>query len=389
MPLHAPSRFLINPSVRARFGERAERLGPRYFEGDPPADEAFASIRSLPAAERNALVDQALQGQAPGAPAPLLALVEAGRQTPFWVDFPRVDRGGATFLRTGLLGGLLLGCYSLTASYCSPAGNKPLTFSGRLEEEAPRRLAETGRFVQLVAQPGALLPGGPGWCAALKVRLMHAAVRAFCAASPRWDRQAWGVPINAPDIAGTGLLFSWVILDGLDRLGLGPPVQDREDLMHQWRYVSWLLGAPEDLLWSCEADARWYWELLLATQGDPDQDARRLAQALFTSGARAPSPEARARARRMAPINHALSRFFLGDEIGDKLGLERNGLRFVLPSMARLLSGSNRLLHQIPPLRATSVERGARYWQFIVDQGLQGVPAEFSIPERFRGAPPP
>jgi hypothetical protein len=44
-------------------------------------------------------------------------------------------------LRTGFLGGIVLGFRSLVAGYCSPAGNKPLAFSGRLREAAPRRLS--------------------------------------------------------------------------------------------------------------------------------------------------------------------------------------------------------------------------------------------------------
>jgi hypothetical protein len=129
MSLHAPSRFLVDSAVRRRFGERVDRLGPRFFDGDPLGDEAFASLRALPAPERNVQVDRALRQGADGAkdaPEPLRALLRACEVVPFWVDFPRVSRGGAVFLRSGLVGGMILGTYALTASYCSPAGNKPL-----------------------------------------------------------------------------------------------------------------------------------------------------------------------------------------------------------------------------------------------------------------------
>jgi hypothetical protein len=389
MSLHAPSRFLVDSAVRRRFGERVDRLGPRFFDGDPLGDEAFASLRALPAPERNVQVDRALRQGADGAkdaPEPLRALLRACEVVPFWVDFPRVSRGGAVFLRSGLVGGMILGTYALTASYCSPAGNKPLLFSGRLEEQTPRRLAETGRFVQLVAQRETLRPGNEGWRAAVKVRLMHAAVRSFCLASPRWNREAWGTPINQPDMAGTGLLFSWVVLDGLDKLGLGPRGPEREDLLHQWRYVSWLLGVDQDLLWTSEVEARDYWELLVATQGGPDEDSKRLATALLDSGPRgARTPEERARAERILPVSHALSRYFLGDAIADQLGLRKNLLgKAALPALSRLQAGSRMLARTVPMLSAGSAERGARYWQFIVDQGLRGTPADFAIPEGIR-----
>src|SRR2546430_6758562 len=45
---------------------------------------------------------------------------------------------------------------SVMASYCSPAGNKPLAFSGRFRDFAATRAYETGRFIQRVCQPGGM-----------------------------------------------------------------------------------------------------------------------------------------------------------------------------------------------------------------------------------------
>jgi hypothetical protein len=381
---------MLDSATRARFGERATRLGPRFFDGDPLADEAFRSLKSLPHPARNALLDRVLReglDRVPEAPEALAALVRACERVPFWADFDRMNRGGRAFLRSGILGGLVLGTYALTASYCSPAGNKPLALSGRLEDETPRRLAETSRYVQLVSQPNALRPGGEGWIATVKVRVMHAAVRAMCLASPRWDLPAWGTPINQPDSAGTGLLFSWVVLDGLDKLGFVIEGGEREDLLHLWRYTSALLGVDHDLLWSSEAEARSFWELLATTQGPPDEDSRKLARALLESGRKgARTAEERARAERMVPVSYALSRYFIGDAMADGLELPRTRIERVLPVLRRLQVGARLLARAVPSLPVGTADAGAKYWQFIVEQGLRGTPADFSIPERLRAA---
>ncbi|MDP3273597.1 MAG: oxygenase MpaB family protein [Deltaproteobacteria bacterium] len=387
MHAESPSRFLYPPSVRAQFGERGERLGPWFYRGDPLADAAFASVEALSRPAREALVSALLRDGAaahPEAPEPLRALVAACEYVPLWVDLDRVDRGGAAFLRTGLLGGMVLGAYALTASYCSPAGNKPLTFSGRLEEQTPRRLAETGRYVQLVAQPGSLRPHGEGWVATVRVRLMHAAVRTMCARSPRWQREAWGVPISQPDMAGTGLLFSLIVIDGMDKLGMPIMGESREDLLHQWRYASWLMGVDQELLTSSEREGHAFWSLLLSTQGEPDEDSRKLVRALLDSGTvNARSAEELARAKRMKPVSYALSRYFLGDSLADALELPKSVWSRVLPAVGRV----GRALHNVSGLPSGTVEAGAAYWRMVVDQGLRGTPAEFTIPDRLRGDP--
>ncbi|MFO0561093.1 MAG: oxygenase MpaB family protein [Polyangiales bacterium] len=386
--MKVPDRYVVPPTVRARFGEKVDRLGPRFFDGDPLADRAVESLSSLSHGARNALVEGVLKTgaeRATDAPEALRAFVAACERVPFWVDFERAARGGAAFLRSGLLGGLVLGTYSLTISYCSPAGNKPLVLSGRLEQDTPRRLAETSRYVQLVSQADSMRPGRDGWSATVKVRLMHAMVRRMASASPRWNTAAWGTPINQPDMAGTGLLFSWIVLDGLDKLGFSIEGQEREDLLHLWRYVSWLQGVDEDLLWSNEREARDFWELLGLTQGPPDEDSRALVHALLASGrVAARSDEERRRAERMLPVSHALSRYFLGDELADAVQLPRTRFERALPALRPLRAATRMLARAVPSLPVGTPEIGARYWQFVVEQGLRGTPADFAMPDRLR-----
>src|SRR5262249_29656166 len=243
-------------------------------------------------------------------PAELRAFRNCLSELPFWADLDRARRGGEVLVRTGFFGGLVLGFRSLVAGYCSPAGNKPLVFSGRLREAASRRLSETSRFVSLVYQPGSLAPGAPGWVAAARVRLMHAQIRRILRASPRWDARAWGDPINQVDMAGTTLLFSLVLVDGLRMLGFRIEREACEEVLHLWRTAGGVLGVVPDLLCATEAEARVLWELLESTQEAPDTDSAALAVALLEAPLHeARTAEERARAERFLPVAYGIGRY--------------------------------------------------------------------------------
>lgn len=377
-----PTRYVNLPAARARFGDRVDRLGACFHRGDPLADAAAAALAAMPTDAREALLERCLrEGCGPDDPEALRALLAQCERVPFWVDFDRCDRGGAAFLRTGLAGGLVLGSYSLTAGYLSPAGNKPLAFSGRLTEQAPRRLSETARFVQQVSLPGGMRPRSEGWRITVRVRLMHASVRRMLVASPRWKGDAWGVPINQADSAGTILLFSLVVLDGLDLLGFRTTPQEREDLLHLWRWVACVIGVDDELRFASEPEARVFWELLTSTQGEPDDDSRALSRALLESPVTAArSPEERRRAERMRDVGYALSRYFLGDRYADALDYPRSLGVHALPLLRGFNRRAGRMWKVLPAVPFGTPENGARYWSFVVNQGLRGDPATFAMP---------
>lgn len=385
-----PSRYVGLEDARRRHGDRVERFGPLFFEVDPLADAVVAELAPRPRAERDRLVERCLtEGiERVDAPPSLVALFAELDRVPMWVDFSRVERGAEVILRAGILAGLVLGSYSLVAGYCSPAGNKPLAFSGRLEEDAPRRLAETSRFVEAVLAPRGLARLGAGFACTVKVRLVHASVRRMLTASPRWRRDDWGAPVNQVDMAGTILLFSHVLMDGLEKLGFAFTREEREDVLHLWRYVAYLIGVRDELRVATHVEASDLWDLLTSTQGPPDDDSRALACALLDSGVKsAPNPEALARAERMRPVGYTLSRYLLGDDFADRLGYPPAPLTAALPIVAALHRRVGRTLVRVPVARARMVDEGRRYWHDVVELALGGVPATFPMPEVLRGAP--
>lgn len=385
-PRMYPSRFTKLDAARARFGDRVDRLGPYLFQVDPIADAVVAAFAALPPGRGFALLDEALErgiDHVASAPEPLRALFAEIDRVPPWVDWDALDKGGELLMRAGVAGGMVLGARSIVLGYTSPGGNKPLVFSGRLKEQAARRLNETSRFVQAVCRPGGMKRHGDGFSITIKVRLMHAEVRRMILRSGRWDSDRWGAPINQHDMSATTLLFSLVVLDGLRQLGIHISPEEAESYMQLWRYVGWLIGCDRELTPAGELGAIQLAELISATQGPPDEDSRALCQALlrapFTT---AKTPEEQRRARLQNQLGEGLVRAFLGDEVASALGVPVTRWRFALPVFRRLNEAAESVRARVPAAHRRAVLLGHRYWDRVVEIGLAGATAEFRPPEK-------
>jgi hypothetical protein len=273
-------------------------------------------------------------------------------------------------LRAGPAAGIVLGLKSLVSGYASPAGNKPLVLSGRLREQAPRRLAETSRFVQAVSRSGGMLRQAEGFAITLKVRLMHAQVRRLVLASGRWQPQLWGAPINQHDMLATVLLFSVALVDGLRRLGYAVGAREADDLMHLWRYVGLVMGLDQELLPGSFEEGMGLARLIADTQGPPDDDARALVAALFDArhGRPATAMERAVAATRRAALP-AICRHLIGDTLADALALPRATWQ----PLVTALRPANRVaarLNRLPLWRSVATLLGERYWDAAVAGGL-------------------
>jgi hypothetical protein len=381
-----PSRFLNASAARGRFGDGVDRLGEYLLRVDPVADAVVEAIEAMPAGAGWALFRRAAQtgiASAPDAPEAMRALFDQVERVPVWVDWETLDRGGAVLMRAGPLGGMVLGLKSLVLGYSSPGGNKPLILSGRLEEQASRRLSETARFVQATIAPGGMRPHAAGWQLTLNVRLIHAQVRRMILRSGRWDPAAWGAPINQHDELGTSLLFSVILLEGLRQLGVRITAADSDAYVQLWRWSGWLMGIDLDLLPATEAEGRRLGAMIAATQGQPDEDSRRLTRALLGSPLRgAKSSHERTNARRMTTFNAAMCRSLLGDTTADQLGVSQTPWRYIVPLARRLVSSMELVREKVPFGDVPALWAGTRYWDRVVELGLAGAITELALPSR-------
>jgi hypothetical protein len=387
-----PERVIDLPRARARLGERAARLVTFLDRVDPLADAAVEAIDALPAGAGWRFVEIAgARGAAaiPGAPAAIVSLFTRAEEIPVWVDWQTIDRGGELLLRSGFLGGIVLGTKSLVHGYASPAGNKPLVLTGRLESQALRRLNETARFVQAVCRPRGMRPGGDGWQIAIRVRLMHAQVRRMILKSGRWNAHLWGAPLNQHDMAGTSLLFSLAVVVGLRTLGVHVEDEEAERYVQLWRFVGHLLGVEPEVNPASMYDATRLAEVIAALQGPPDEDSRSLTRALLESS-RAEArtrTEARNMERRIR-FAQTMCRYLVGDDLADALAVPRtpSAGRLALGLVQRLVRGAELVRSSVPFADESAIAVGNRYWDRVVEVGLAGATAEFTLPERLVAA---
>lgn len=386
-PPSVPFR-VVRPSLAKReFPDLFPQLVSALERGDQLADRAILSLSEYSGPEAHGLIARALSGSS-DVPAPLLDLVRSASAVPSWLDRERVDRAGRVFFRAGLLGGISLGMRSLVYGYAAPIGNKPLAFSGALQEKAERRLAETGRFITSVCTSGGMHPGGEGFRSTIHVRLMHAKVRLLALAHPNWNERAYGLPINQHDMLATILLFSVVFLDGIRLLGVDVSEQEEEDYVHLFRWVAQVIGVEVDLLPHSAQEARRMADFIRLTQGDPDADSRALVRALLDEPLRkATSPEEIRRAKKLVRAAEGVCRALLDESTADGLGLRRNVSTHLVPGVRASFHLLGRIRRRVPGLEEWVQTLGARYWTWNIKRGLRDGGILFPLPSALSGAP--
>jgi len=381
-----PSRYSNLIEARRVHGTRVDRLAPFFDKSDELADAVIDSMRELEPGRGFRILEHALShgiSAVPDAPESFRALFAELDSVPAWVDDATLDRGGALLMRVGVVGGIVLGAKSLVLGYASPGGNKPLVFSGRLVEQASRRLNETSRFVQAVCRPGGMRRFSDGFQITVKVRLMHAQVRRMLQHSGKWQAHKWGLPINQHDMAGTTLLFSLSVIEGLRAFGVKMTREEVESYMQLWRYVGRVIGVDAGVLPTCEYDAWHLAKLIECTMGEPDDDSRALVKALFEHPINeAKTERQRTFAEKQVLFGYGVCRGLLGDELSDKLDVPRNNYRFALPTMRTIITAAENLRIRSSWADRTAYVTGRTYWDKVVELGLAGATAEFRLPER-------
>jgi hypothetical protein len=353
---------------------------------DPPADTLAAAFAELPAGRGRMLLETALNSGIDAVTDPPQALVDLFAQlddVPLWVDWDRLERGGRLLLRSGLLGIAVLNLYSIPLMYSSAAGVKPLMFTGHLLRRAPRRLAETARFVVSTCRPGGLRRFADGFKITVKVRLMHAQVRRLLWQSGKWQAE-WGQPINQIYMAGTNVALSVILIDGLRRFGFRVSHDEAEAILHLWRYSGHLSGVDPQLLCSTEAEGWQLVELIRRSEGPPDNDSKSLLEAVMSASYLPKLDQLAWRTN----AGYGLSRALIGDELADALGFPRSsGWQWALRTGYPIVAFGDLLQRAIPGGRAWATGFGMRTWDRIIDQILAGGRAEFHAPAQLDNPP--
>lgn len=357
MGLHPTSpRMRKIEAIRRRHGaELVDRLIPTIWASDEPADRLVETFRAMPGGQGWALLDRALAGpgEVPDLPPELAVFLAPALEPPAWVDFDLIDAGAAAWWRVGPAArALALIAGSLAFGYQSASLSRPLAATGRLTQMAPRRLGETTRWVIEISRPGALRPGAEGLRATVRLRAVHALVRAHLRRD--WDVASWGEPISIGDTIATGLGgFLLVPERALADLGVRQTAAEMEALFAMWRWITFLMGVPEEHLPATLPEAREWVEIALAIDEGPDESSAGLMHALLFHGVAfergLPGPAAAAARLATAHVLGGFTRRWMGDEMADRLEVPDTPVKHLAPllrplSAAREVVLASRLL---------------------------------------------
>jgi hypothetical protein len=353
-------------------------------ETDPPADQVVSELFSSGQVTSvndlmRTLIDN--DGLPSGAlPPVVLEYLQTSATLPPWADPHVIKVGERVFWRYGPAVVSILTCYSLPFCYAAANGVKVLALTARLSTNPTRRIIETAQMVVDVMRPGGLGAVGTGIRTAQKVRLMHAAVRLLVGRYDGWKAE-YGRPINQEDLIGTLLSFCAVTVDGLQRLGYGLTNEEAEAYMHCWKVVGHILGIRPELQPVDYADGWALAQRIQKRQYAACDEGRMMTKALVEM------MQYYVPGDLLDGVPVTFIRYFLGDRVGDMLGVPPADVTKVFVKPLQLLAhiksdlvhGSNEMA-RVHELFARALIKG------ILLAGRGGKRIPFTIPMELQQA---
>jgi hypothetical protein len=303
---------------------------------------------------------------------------------PDWADPKRIQQGETFFQFNWPIIVTFLFCASLPSAYAAWRGAQVLHLTQRLTEHVHRRIFETAQFILDAMSPGGLAPKGHGVRSAQKVRLMHAAIRHYIRAVPRWKEQwneAWGVPINQEDLAGTLMTFSVQILLSMKHFRIPMTTDEEEAYFHSWKVIGHIMGIDPQLLPVNVADAYELATAIFNHQRGESEAGKELTKALLGFMA------LRSPGRLFSGFPASIMRQCVPDDVADMLGVPAANWTTILfffedailrgidlfefrhRNFSKLLeSFSGRMVDQL-----VLIERGGNRPLFRIPKSLRGV----------------
>jgi len=211
--------------------------------------------------------------------------------------------------------------------------------TGRLTEYGVRRLQQNNRHLIEICLPGGLDRDGDGWKLSVRIRLVHAQIRRLLRQPGEWDERNDGVPLSAAHMAFASAAFSSLLVDQVRRVGARISEEEAESFVQIWRYVAWLFGVPESILFRDFDEGLELCRIGFLCEPEPSEEAVLMANALINSAPLITGATASEKRQAMAKFVYRVSRALVGDELADQLRFppqRTTGVLFLLKWQHRL-----------------------------------------------------
>ena len=249
--------------------------------GDPELDPVLEALADLPPMDLHLFVGAGIEQETHimrHAPREIRDFFD-GLEEPSWVDSGsfhpgiRVFHKNADLMLLAFVTGVLVEGFSTLIA-------KSFRITGRTAA-TKRRLQQNNRQLFDIFMPGGLERQGDGWKLSVRVRFVHARIRALLAKSDDWQHDTWGTPVSAAHVGLAISVFSRRLLDYATLLGAEFSEEERAGVMAVWRYAGYLMGIPEAILYADEAEAQKIYTVGFLCEPPPDEDSATMANALI------------------------------------------------------------------------------------------------------------
>ena len=331
--IRVPSAYIEGyTKARALNPDLADAYVKHTLTGDPLADAAMEALAEFDQETRHRLIDAAMEGDEntlKEAPPALRAFMDSLYPPPGFFDAGKAIAGARVFHKNSDMFFVALVLAAVITGFATGV-SKSFYQTGRTTGNL-RRLKQNTRHLIEITLPGGLDRNGEGWKLTVRIRLIHAQVRRLLLNSGEWDIAADGVPLHASHmlLAATG--FSAINLQAVRRLGVRPTPEESEGFMHIWRYVTWLMGVPEEILFKGEEDAVKFKEIGYLCEPRPRTEAVALAHGVVSvvpDLLKITDPDKR---KKLTDLLFRTSRALIGSELADNLDYPQQSTFWVLP----------------------------------------------------------
>jgi hypothetical protein len=296
----------------------------------------------------------------------IAALLSDAETVPDWVDPDLIEHGPRAFFTTPSAVHLVsLTAGALIRIYMSPTISLVLAATGRLVDQADRRVRETGMWVGHVVLPGGLRAGSQGYRSTLQVRMLHAHMRRMVRLKG-FDVKSYGLPINQVDLARTWMDFTLTSMKAETIMGYDLTIAEEREIYVFWNYLAHLLGIDPRLVngISNNEEAERVDQLIEATTGQALPESVLLAKHTVKTVGEELHKALGLPTGSGEDLMEALARRFHGDRIADALELKRHSIAdgFLTPAIA-LIRDDRRRLRKSPEKWTAAIEKELEGWR--------------------------
>ncbi|MBF6132348.1 DUF2236 domain-containing protein [Nocardia otitidiscaviarum] len=300
-----PRRKMLSPWIDVRrepvSTPTTRLMADHLWQGDELMDNLVATFRRIGTAAGRAMLEQALDHGIESVTDPLpelIALFDQLDNPPDWYDPDLWEHGRRLWINVSTSGKLAMGVQDFMGTFVGAEVASATGATGRFVNDPYRRNLETAAWFWNVTRPGGMDRRSPVFKDTVRVRLMHAQVRAGL-------RKAWGDehfahngnPISNATMMGAAVTF-----------GLSPMCFDHvhgrrftmaqfDAAMHYWAYIAYVFGVADELIPRSALEGMEMSDYMVATAGTAPEWTDLMATAATASFT---TPDLRTRLRTVA-----------------------------------------------------------------------------------------